>query len=358
MKNILFIPFLLIVINFKCFGQESVRLFLNENFEETDSLTAKYIREANIINGRYFITDLTIKGAIIHYGEYKSVNPWIEDGLSKNYLKPDQIYSSGKFNDGKMTGVWIYYLSDLTTDTVTYDLGLIESLTGECGSPEGILRFNRKETLEIQTIVYSLSQFFEQNLHLPARTRKNTLAFSANISFVLQNDGKITCLAVKGINDDDLILEIQRVVSKFNYVKESKKPFIIDFELNYNENKYANPATLMKEADNGIITDVVYTIVEKDPAFKGRDFFRYIEENIQYPEQAVKYGIQGSVMLNLIVEKDGTLSNVRVLRGVDPVLDKEAIRVIESSPKWEPGRQRGEPVRVSVNLPVVFKINK
>ncbi len=104
----------------------------------------------------------------------------------------------------------------------------------------------------------------------------------------------------------------------------------------------------------------IFVIVEEMPTFKGGDlskFRDYINENLKYPEAAAESGIQGRVILSFVVEPTGKVSNVKVLRGVDPQLDKEAVRVIESSPLWNPGKQRGRPVRVSFNVPVIFMLN-
>lgn len=105
--------------------------------------------------------------------------------------------------------------------------------------------------------------------------------------------------------------------------------------------------------------NMVYDVVEVMPQFPGGQIamLKYIMENIKYPKQIMEEGIQGRVTVSFIVEKDGRVSNVRLLRSVQPSLDKEAIRVVKSMPKWTPGKQNGKPVRVRFNLPVMFKLN-
>ena len=104
--------------------------------------------------------------------------------------------------------------------------------------------------------------------------------------------------------------------------------------------------------------NMVYDVVEVMPQFPGGQIamLKYIMENIKYPKQIMEEGIQGRVTVSFIVEKDGRVSNVRLLRSVQPSLDKEAIRVVKSMPKWTPGKQNGKPVRVRFNLPVMFKL--
>ena len=105
--------------------------------------------------------------------------------------------------------------------------------------------------------------------------------------------------------------------------------------------------------------NMVYDVVEVMPQYPGGQIamLKYIMENIKYPKQIMEEGIQGRVTVSFIVEKDGRVSNVRLLRSVQPLLDKEAIRVVKSMPKWSPGKQKGKPVRVRFNLPVMFKLN-
>lgn len=102
----------------------------------------------------------------------------------------------------------------------------------------------------------------------------------------------------------------------------------------------------------------VYQIVEQMPEFPGgeAELFHYISKNIHYPQEAKEKGIQGRVFIGFVIEKDGSVSNIRNLRGVDSELDAEAIRVVESMPRWKPGMHRGEPVRVSYQIPIVFKL--
>ena len=104
--------------------------------------------------------------------------------------------------------------------------------------------------------------------------------------------------------------------------------------------------------------DMVFDVVEVMPQFPGGQIamMKYIMENIKYPKQAMKEGIQGRVTVRFIVEKDGSISDVRPVLSVHPLLNKEAVRVVKSMPKWSPGKHNGKPVRVRFNLPVMFKL--
>jgi len=106
-------------------------------------------------------------------------------------------------------------------------------------------------------------------------------------------------------------------------------------------------------------SDQVYKVVETMPEFPGgtSELYKYLGENIKYPESAKKEGIQGRVFISFVVNKDGSISDVKKLRGVSEELDKEAMRVIKNMPKWKPGEQRGEKVKVEYALPINFKLN-
>ena len=105
--------------------------------------------------------------------------------------------------------------------------------------------------------------------------------------------------------------------------------------------------------------EVVFVIVETMPEFPGgqQALFKYLSENVKYPDIAQENGIQGRVICQFVVNKDGAIVDVEVVRsGGDASLDKEAVRVIKSMPKWKPGKQRGKAVRVKYTVPVNFRL--
>ncbi len=113
-----------------------------------------------------------------------------------------------------------------------------------------------------------------------------------------------------------------------------------------------------EEDEEGIVEAEIFTVVESMPEFPGGmgELMKYLATNIKYPPLAKESGIQGRVFINFVVEPDGKISNVKVLRGIGGGCDEEAVRVVESMPKWKAGKQRGKPVRVSYNLPVKFTL--
>ena len=108
------------------------------------------------------------------------------------------------------------------------------------------------------------------------------------------------------------------------------------------------------------VDDAVFVVVEKSPEFPGGNdsLYAFIGRNIKYPEAAKKNKIEGRVFVTFVIEKDGQVSNAKLLRDIGGGCGEEAIRVVNSMPKWKPGTQRGNPVRVQFNLPIMFQLEK
>ena len=106
------------------------------------------------------------------------------------------------------------------------------------------------------------------------------------------------------------------------------------------------------------IANAVFDMVEEMPEFKGgnKALMDYLAANLKYPKGAETKGTQGRVIVQFIVNTDGSIDDAKVVRSVDPELDAEALRVINGMPKWKPGTQKGEPVRVKYTVPVVFRL--
>jgi protein TonB len=120
---------------------------------------------------------------------------------------------------------------------------------------------------------------------------------------------------------------------------------------------YVEPSN--KEEEEEIEEFIPFSIVEDKPTFQGGDantFTKWVYGNIVYPELAIENGIQGRVTVQFTIDKDGSVKDVKVLRGADSTLDKEAVRVISNSPKWTPGKQRGKAVKVKYTFPIIFQM--
>jgi protein TonB len=134
------------------------------------------------------------------------------------------------------------------------------------------------------------------------------------------------------------------------------------------EREETNDIIIEQEIETTIVVDVeeeepvveeIFDVVEENPEFKGgmAKLYEYLGKHIQYPEMAKENGIQGKVFVQFVVWKDGTIKDVKVVKGVHKTLDSEATRVVKSMPKWTPGKQRGKAVNARFTLPIKFRIS-
>ena len=103
--------------------------------------------------------------------------------------------------------------------------------------------------------------------------------------------------------------------------------------------------------------DEIFTIVEESASFPGgiQAFYEYLGKELKYPRQAQRMGIEGRVFVQFVVERDGSLTDIQVVKGIGAGCDEEAVRVLKNSPKWKPGKQRGKPVRQKMIQNILFK---
>jgi len=147
------------------------------------------------------------------------------------------------------------------------------------------------------------------------------------------------------------VLEVIEIVDD-NVILDDE--FVFDFEV---DNNTEYDFTITDDVEEIVEEDIPFIIVSQMPKFQGGDllsFWKYCQENTIYPEIAAENGVSGTVTVQFVIDKQGNVVDVKVIRSIDPALDKEAIRVIKSSPKWEPGNNRGKPASVMMNLPIKF----
>lgn len=149
---------------------------------------------------------------------------------------------------------------------------------------------------------------------------------------------------VLNVVDDDVELEQQDIISSEDDALAAQTETFV--------------APVVEEEEEEESAQQIFTVVEKQPEFPGgtAELFKYLSKAIKYPVIAQENGIQGRVVCSFVVNRDGSIVDIQVMRGVDPSLDKEAVRVISEMPKWKPGEQRGKPVRVRFILPVQFRL--
>ena len=190
------------------------------------------------------------------------------------------------------------------------------------------------------------------------------------LQFIVERDGSITDVKVVRSVSPDLDAEAIRVASTMpkwkpgmqrGKVVRVKYTLPVMFSL---EKKEAVTSTSVSavpvDSEGEVKTDVVFQVVEQMPEFPGGmgECMKWLQANMKYPKEAQDKGEQGRVIVQFIVEKDGSITEVKVARSVSPILDAEALRVASAMPKWKPGMQRGKVVKVKYTMPVMFNLNK
>lgn len=228
----------------------------------------------------------------------------------------------------------------------------------------------------------TFGRWVAQHLSYPAEAKADGLQGRVMVSFDICEDGVVRNVRVLRSVHETLDAEAVRVISsspKWEPGEQGGKPvkvsytFPVIFMLRDNkvalgpETRSVNPETgqethsfLKLSVENERPDSVPFSQVQKKPTFQGgnaNEFNKWVQANLVYPKEAAEAGIQGRVMVAFDVCDDGVVRNVKVLRGVNEALDAEAVRVITSSPKWEPGFQDGKPVKVTYQFPVIFKQN-
>ena len=205
-------------------------------------------------------------------------------------------------------------------------------------------------------------KFLSANMKYPAEAKEKKQEGRVIVQFIVEKDGSITnAKVVRGVSPllDQEALRVVGIMPKWNPGTQRGQAVRVQytlpvmFSLNGEIDEIQQHQVEIKPNEKGI-----YNIVEEAASFPGgmANCLKFLSENVKYPEDCKKEGIQGRVIAQFIIDKDGSVIDVKIVRGVHPSLDKEAIRMIEAMPKWTPGKVKGEPVKSQFTLPIAFKI--
>ena len=153
-------------------------------------------------------------------------------------------------------------------------------------------------------------------------------------------------------------VEVPKQTTQLEIVEDDVEVEDIEINAEVDQTEVIEEYVPVEVEEEEVVEQEIFQIVEEMPAYPGGDqkLMEFIAKGIKYPQIARETGIQGRVFVGFVVEPDGSVSNVKVLRGIGGGCDEEAMRVVKSMPKWKPGKQRGKAVRVSYMLPVNFKL--
>lgn len=218
----------------------------------------------------------------------------------------------------------------------------------------------------------ALAHFLNENIKYPQTALEAGIEGTVDATFVVRSDGKLSGIKIARGIGGGCDAEYIRVLKLMPCWKPGLRnglsvDVIMVLSFTYDKNKYTSVGDDITSNKNdsstaGEISDIndrdVFAIVEEMPEFPGGDEakIRYLIDNLHYPQDARNSHIQGTVYASFIVEKDGSVTNIKILRGIGTSCDMEVIRVIQNMPHWIPGKQRGKPVRVRFNMPVRFTL--
>ncbi len=201
--------------------------------------------------------------------------------------------------------------------------------------------------------ISALMKYLGANIQYPKVAMDKGIEGRVIAQFVVEKDGKINEVKVlQGIDpalDAEAIRMVQAMPNWKPGIHKGEKVRV----------KYTLPINFRLKGDKKETEkDQVYAVVDKQPEFPGgiSALMKYLGANIQYPKVAMDKGIEGRVIAQFVVEKDGKINEVKVLQGIDPALDAEAIRMVQAMPNWKPGEHQGKLVRVRYTLPITFKL--
>jgi TonB family protein len=205
----------------------------------------------------------------------------------------------------------------------------------------------------------AFAKFLGETIKYPAEAVKNKVQGRSIIMFIVEEDGSLSNFKVVrplGSGTDEEAIRVLKASPKWIPGVQNKRRVRVQYSvpINFSLDKGNKIGTVPPETKSG----QVYTAVEQYPGFPGGDkeFSKWLAANVRYPKDARAKNIQGRVIITFVVEEDGQLTGIKVLRGVSEDIDKEALRVMSSSPAWKPGIHDGHPVRTTYSIPINFAL--
>lgn len=351
MKIFILIAIFCISVNIS--AQDTLTIYLDFNYMKSDEEDAHIKRTAIFCDSIIQIKDHTFYGKEIKHIVYKSLDPAIMHGKAEFYYPPGRLYAHGFYKDNQLSGEWNYFVYDSIEKRISVNYDIPKYFNDE-EILTRIRRIGRRTRIDEKIVSDSLKDFLEKNIIIPGIMAESYFHQLVSVDIVLDTDGKIKFSELRNPYFPELDREIARVTSQFISPQSPEHPVVLSvlFEL---KKKFYKPFLTVSHKDDPEDADNL----DELPFFPGgyENLMRYVAQTITYPQAAREKSVQGTVFVTFIVEKDGNLSNIEILRGVSDELDREALRIISSMPAWIPGKADNKTVRVRFNLPIRFILN-
>ena len=320
-------------------------------------------------------TPMQLKDTLIYSDDGSYVKFETSDGFQPESGEPCKKLTVTSYDaDGTQRNNFFIMETERRGDTSTYT---IEPFTLSVHLFEQLFDLATSEEDTVYQIVEQMPQYtggeeammkyVSENIKYPQAAKDKNIAGRVFVSFVVEKDGSVNEVKVmRGIGGgcDEEAVRVIKGMPKWKPGIQKGKPVRVSYQIPINF-KLADDAqtksakkTEANKPDMKPDKDGVYQIVEEMPQYPGGEqaMMDFVSKNVVYPKEAQEKGISGRVFVSFIVEKDGSVSNVDVKRGIGGGCDDEAVRVIKAMPKWKPGKQDGKPVRVSYMMPITFKL--
>jgi TonB family protein len=377
MKRLIFCSIILWFLSFSGLSQS--------NIISSDSLKTITLLK----NSTYEIKEFTKDSLLIYKGTLSSINPEVRHGRFYFFDNKGKVIVTGIYKQDIPYGIWVYYNESYDTlKTINYTavwdylanealdysvdstvLKKLKKKINEHLNPDGTFKevdkmpmFNNKQPFT------EFKKYLFENMVYPVYAARKEIQDQFDVQFIIDSKGNIKNPVLTSPALSDLSIEAIRMLFESHtwepgYINNLPVNTIYSWTFNFNSwNMFSlNSSTLKKEGASESFKlngEDVYITVEEMPIFNGGDpaieFRKYIFQNLRYPVDAALNGISGRVIIQFIINPEGKLINPDVVVSAGPILDQEAIRLINSSPLWKPGYQRGKPVNVIYTFPLNF----
>ena len=320
-------------------------------------------------------TPMQLKDTLIYSDDGSYVKFETSDGFQPESGEPCKKLTVTSYDaDGTQRNNFFITETERRGDTSTYT---IEPFTLSVHLFEQLFDLATYEEDTVYQIVEQMPQYtggeqammkyVAENIKYPQAAKDKNISGRVFVGFVIEKDGSVSNVkVVRGIGGgcDEEAARVIKEMPKWKPGMHKGKPVRVNYMMPiFFKLDDGQPAKSVKKekASNPDMTpdkNGVYQIVEEMPEFPGgvEALMDYVAKNVVYPQEAMDKEISGRVFVSFVIEKDGSVNEVKVMKGIGGGCDDEAVRVIKAMPKWKPGKQEGKPVRVSYMMPITFKL--
>ena len=344
-------------------GEAALMKFINENLRYPAAAIE------NGIQGRVVVQFVVKKdGSVGDVKVIRGIDPTLDQEAIRVCKTLPKFIPGKRYDNGEPVDVWFTIPVIFKLDNATNNLQTDES-NATIHKRELIFR-HVEQMPEFPGGQVELMKFINENLRYPATAIENGIQGRVTVQFVVKKDGSVNdnIMIVRGVDPalDQEAIRVCKTLPKFipGKRRDNGEPINawITLPITFKLDEAPNNIQIDESEDMSNDTihnrELIFRHVEQMPEFPGGEaaLMKFINENLRYPAAAIENGIQGRVMVQFVVKKDGSVDDVTVLHGVDSALDQEAIRVCKTLPKFIPGIQDGIPVNVWYTLPIFFRL--